>query len=186
MLMQRLEIPFVARSGSGVIEVTVDRTDDPTRYGQVSTATGFPICTATVAFDLKGYNGLLGWVQTVGTKSSPDADRIFEVDPLQVFEGLELPFGFYGLNPVMFDAPYRSDRTKYLDWLAQAFLCVAPTHPMEKEVGAVAGFSWGFRMSNGDVSIGPVERLHATDWSKHLETFSQRYPSWRFSTGDYW
>lgn len=184
--MHQLTIPFTARSGAGLVEVTVERNDDPNRYGQVDGAAGFPICTATVDFELDGYNGLLGWVQTIGTKRSPDDDRHFEVDPLQVFEGLDLPFAFYGLNPVMFDAPYRSDRSVYLDWLAHAFLCVSPSHPMNKEVEAVVGFSWGFQMVEGEVLIGPVHLLQPDDWSGHLDTFLEAFPSWAFIAGHHW
>lgn len=106
-----LTIPFEVRNGSGEVTVTLDVLTDPTTFGEVSDAAEFPICRASVDFSLDGYAGLLGWVQLVGTKTDSQSERAFEIDPLEVFYGLEMPFAFYGLNPSLFDAPYRSDPT---------------------------------------------------------------------------
>jgi len=153
--VDHLSIPFTARGSEGIVSVTIERPTDPTSVGQVADAEGFPVCRAAVEFDLDGYNGMFGWVQTVGTKKDTHSGRVFEIDPLQIFEGLGLPFAFYGLTPVLFDAPYRSDRSTNLDWVAHSFLCIAPTHPMAKEVEAVTGFSWGFTMADGEVEDAP-------------------------------
>lgn len=175
-----LQLSFNARDGGGQVTVVVSENTDPSNLGSDPSARGFPVCRATVDFELDGYNGLLGWVQLVGVADAGGAERIFEIDPLQVFEDVETPFGFYGLNPVLFDAPSRRDRSQTLDWLAHSFLCVAPRHPMAKEVKAVVGFSWGFAMRVGDVSIVEPKELDLEAWSGHIETLSIHFPSWRF------
>jgi hypothetical protein len=49
----------------------------------------------------------LGWVQLVGAKSPSHPQRRFDIDPLQIFEGLDMPFGFYGLEPTLLSsAPF--------------------------------------------------------------------------------
>ena len=184
--MDHLSIPFTARGSDGIVSVTIERPTDSTILGQVADAVGFPVCRATVEFDLDGYSGMLGWVQTVGTKKDTHSEWLFEIDPLQVFEGLEMPFAFYGLTPVLFDAPYRGDRSRYLDWVAHSFLCFAPTHPMAKEVEAVTGFSWGFTMVSGEVEIAPIQILQACDWSRHLTDMTESLPSWKFSDSHTW
>lgn len=181
-----LTTPFTARNGSGQVSVTVEALADPTAMGQISDAAGFPVCRASVDFSLDGYDGLLGWVQLVGTRPQGRGDRAFEVDPLEVFDGVETPFAFYGLSPELFDAPYRSDRSHNLDWLAHSFLCVAPTRPMAKEVKAILGFSWGFVVDGGHVAILQPELLRPADWSGHLEVLSVAYPTWTFYDADAW
>jgi hypothetical protein len=184
--VDHLSSPFTARGSDGIVSVTIERPTDPTIVGQVADAEGFPVCRATVEFDLDGYDGMLGWVQTVGTKTDTHSDRVFEIDPLQVFEGLELPFAFYGLTPVLFDAPYRSDRSRYLDWVAHSFLCIAPTHPMAKEVEAVTGFSWGFTLKDGEVEVAAIRILQSSDWSRHLADMAESFPNWTFSDSHTW
>ena len=46
-----------------------------------------------------------------GTKTDAHSERAFEIDPVEVFGGLETPFVFYALSPDLFDAPYASDRS---------------------------------------------------------------------------
>jgi hypothetical protein len=64
------------------------------------------------------------------------------------------PFGFFGIKPILFDAPSRPTRDD-LDWLAHSFLCHIADYET-REVRALAGFSWGFIVANGDATvIGP-------------------------------
>ena len=184
--MDHPSIPFTARGSDGIVSVTIERPTDTTIVGQVADAEDFPVCRATVEFDLDGYDGMFGWVQTVGTKTDIHGDRVFEIDPLQVFEGLELPFAFYGLTPVLFDAPYRSDRSGYLEWVAHSFLCIAPSHPMAREVDAVTGFCWGFTLKDRGVEITPVRILQSSDWSRHLADMAESFPGWKFSDSHAW
>lgn len=182
----RLLIPFRARNGSGQVTVTVGEQTDPTTVGQVSDAGGFPFCRASVDFSLDGYDGFVGWIQLNGIKTDPHSERAFEIDPLEVFGGVESPFAFYGLSPELFDAPYSSDRSRYVDWLFHSFLCVAPTRPMAREAEAVLGFSWGFIMAGGDVAIVQPKLLQPADWSGHVHVLSELFPSWTFSDAHTW
>jgi hypothetical protein len=179
-------IPFRARAGSGQVTVSVGEVADPTTVGHDSGAVGFPVCRASVDFSLDGYEGFVGWVQLNGAKTDAGPERVFELDPLEVFGGLETPFAFYGLSPQLFDAPYARDRSRYVDWLFHSFLCVAPTRPMAREVEAVVGFSWGFVMTDGDIAIVQPELLQPADWSGHIQALSELFPSWTFSDTHSW
>lgn len=159
---------------------------DPVAVGSVPAATGFPMCRATVEYEADGYLAMLGWVQNVGEASPTGSELRFELDPFVLFEGIAIPYGMYGTNPELFDAPYRSDRSMSLRWLAHSFLCVAPSSPFAKEVEAIAGFSWGFNMEDDDLEIVGARPLSRNDWSSHIELLSTSYPSWEFSARSEW
>ena len=125
---RRLELPFLAREVAGIISVVVSANTDPTGLGCGPQAAGFPICEATVSWPLKGYSGLLGWVQLVGITTPSNPDRRFQIDPLQIYEGLDTPFGFYGVEPTLFDGPSRR-RSPADARLARAHLLVPVPHP---------------------------------------------------------
>jgi hypothetical protein len=176
-----LDLAFDARGLRGSVSITVSENTSPTEIGCGSEAHGFPVCEAVVRSQLRGYNSLLGWVQLVGTRVPGSATvHRFEVDPLQIFEGLDMPFGFYGLHPTLFDAPSRRDRTIDLDWLAHTFLCVSPIRPMERAVEAVAAFRWGFTLVDRDVRIVDAQALPLDAWNDHLELLRAKHPTWRF------
>jgi hypothetical protein len=181
-----LVIPFEARGGSGQVTVSVGEVADPTTVGHDSGAAGFPVCRASVDFSLDGYDGFVGWVQLNGIRTDAGTERVFELDPLEVFASLKTPFAFYGLSPELFDAPYARDRSRYVDWLFHSFLCVAPTRPMAREVEAVLGFSWGFNMVDGGIAIAQPEMLQPADWSGHVHALSELFPSWTFSDAHTW
>jgi hypothetical protein len=107
------------------------------------------------------------------------ADRRFEADPLEILGDLDLPFGFYGVRPTLFDAPSRQDR-RQLDWLAHSFLCISPGAVMERAVRPVAAFQWGFQLSNGRISLVPPSELALTEWDAHRGLLAPAYPGWRF------
>ncbi|HEX7197751.1 MAG TPA: hypothetical protein VF364_13075 [Candidatus Limnocylindria bacterium] len=155
--------------------------DNPASVECPGWARGFPICEATIDFEARGYAAFLGWVQLVRMGTSAEAgDHTWVTDPLELYEGLETPFGFYGLAPTLFDAPSRSDRSRDLDWYAESFLCVAPTAPMARDVEPVAGFSWGFLLANGELSIRTPERRSLATWSQHVPLLEARCPTWTF------
>lgn len=185
-MTSRLTMPFTARGGVGEVHAVIEKPDDNTTVGRVADAWGFPVCRANVEFSLHGYDGFLGWVQLVGTRTETSGEYSFEIDPLEVFAGIDTPFAFYGLTPVLFDAPYRRDRSQRLNWIAHSFLCFAPSRPMEREVQAVTGFSWGFISSADEVITVPLEGLRPGDWSKHLRTLSGSFPSWAFMDTTTW
>lgn len=181
-----LLLPFVARGRRGEVTVTVSENTEPLQVGSVSAASGFPMCRATVEYEAAGYLAMLGWIQNVGEASPRGSALRFELDPFVLFEGIPTPYAIYGARPELFDAPYRSDRTLSLDWLAHSFLCVAPSSPFDREVEAVVGFSWGFTMDDGDVEIVEPKPLTRDDWAAQLDLLSASYPSWVFTAGSGW
>lgn len=180
MPAEHLTVDFVVRGVAGRVSVIVSSNDAPEAIGCELSALGFPVCEATVQTPLRGYAALLGWVQVVGTSRSPEEQRRFETDPLQIFDHLDLPFGFYGINPTLFDAPSRRDRSQHLDWLAHSFLCSSPDGPMQRTVQPVAAFQWGFVLSAGTVDLLPVKQLPLTEWACHRSLLTSTYPSWQF------
>jgi hypothetical protein len=180
-----LSLPFVARGRAGTVSVSVSRNDDPASYGCSPAALGLAVCRATVEFEADGYDALLGWVQTVGERSAQSDERVHTADPLDIYAELETPFGFYGLEPTLFDAPSRRDRNVSLDWLAHSFLCVAPTSPMAREAKPVAGFSWGFTIEQGHVDIFEPLLLTPSAWTDQHHLLRTNYPSWDFLDADW-
>jgi len=164
-----VELRFAARNHPGRIIVDVRRSEDPG-------AIGFPICTATVTSAGDGYDAFFGWVQLVGEGDPP----VFANDPLRIYEDLDTPFGFFGYKPTLFDAPMRRNRDQHLEWLAHSFLCVSPSDPMEREVKAVVGFSWGFVLDHGDITLIEPRPLADDDWNAHLEHLRGQFPTWAF------
>lgn len=179
-----LDIDFAVRGVEGRIAVTMAPNEDPEALGCDPSARGFPVCQATVETPLQGYRALLGWVQVVGTRSSDADARRFGIDPLQVFDGVETPFGFYGMHPTLFDAPSRRDRSQPLDWLAHSFLCASPSAPMERTVQPVVAFRWGFTISAGAVELARPEPLPLSSWTTHRTLLETAFPSWRFVDAD--
>jgi hypothetical protein len=174
-------VPFTARGIDGTVTVTVEENSEPARVGSTDWATGFPMCTASIEWDATGYNALLGWVQVVGMRDPQgDATRHWVTDPLEVYDGLNTPFGFYGLSPTLFDAPARRDRTRSLDWLAESFLCAAPSSPMAREAQPVAGFSWGFVLNEGTVAVAEPKPLSPDAWTRHVDLLRSNHPGWIF------
>jgi hypothetical protein len=181
MTVSELSLPFAARELRGVVKVAVYPNAEPALVGSADWAYGFPICEASIEWDAQGYQALLGWVQVVGMRApGTDAPRNWATDPLEVYEGLNTPFGFYGLSPTLFDAPARSDRTRPLDWHAESFLCSAPSRPMAREAKPVAGFSWGFVLNHGEIATIEPSALDLTAWTRHLDLLRSTYPGWTF------
>lgn len=181
-----MQLPFTARGRAGVVNVTVSENADPERFGSVPAAVGFPVCRATVEYDAEGYLAMLGWVQNVGEASPSDRPLVFELDPFVIFDGIETPYAMYGARPELFDAPYRSDRSLSLRWVAHSFLCFAPSSPFAREVEAVIGFRWGFTMGGGSVDLVAPAPLSQADWAAQLELLATSYPAWSFSAATAW
>lgn len=179
-LVHDLGLGFEARGVPGRVEIRVWENTDPDAVGTGPAATGFPVCEANVSIDLRGYHSLFGWVQLVGTQSPAHPARRFEVDPLQVFADLNVPFGFFGVLPTLFDAPSRRDHDQTLDWLAHTFLCMSPADPMDRAVRPLVAFHWGFRMHRGQIDIVAPDALPLSTWNNHLRVLRLAYPGWIF------
>lgn len=179
--MCELSFPFVARGLPGVVNVEVYPNSRPASIGSTDWARGFPICQASIDWKAEGYNALLGWLQVVGMRAAnADASRKWVTDPLEIHDGLNTPFGFYGLSPTLFDAPARSDRTQSLDWCAESFLCFAPSSPMAREAYPVAGFSWGFVLSAGEIKTVEPKVIEQAAWNRHVGLLRSTYTGWTF------
>jgi len=164
-----MHLAFVARNMTGTVVVELDNDRDPHKPG-------FPVCTATVSYSGDGYDAFFGWVQLVGEGTPP----IFAIDPLRIYERLDTPYAFFGFKPTLFDAPTRTNRVQHVEWLAHSFLCASPSDPMSSDVQAVVGFSWGFVLDRGDVTLTEPRRLDATTWNEHTVYLASKFPAWNF------
>jgi hypothetical protein len=165
----------------GLVEVEVDVNEDPAALGCPDYARGFPRCRATIAPPARGYADFLGWVQLV---EATDLAGEFRIDPFEPLGEVPHPFCFYGFAPTLLDAPHREPR-RDTDWLAHSFLCGLGPDPLgdRREVDAVLGFSWGFRIRGGEISIQEPALLAPEDWDRHHAYLHQAFPAWSFLPG---
>lgn len=188
--MVDIDVPFRWRGTDGVIRAAIVPNSDPVALGcdlldaelPPDAAHGFPVCRASVAIDLDGYAACHGWVQLVRSSDSDGDPDAFEVDPLSLFRGVSTPYAFFGLTPVLFDAPFRETRYD-MTWEAHSFVGFTPDGVMSRRVRAAAGFSWGFVVSAGVVTIAEPGPLDASAWDGHLAELRRHYPEWIFDPG---
>lgn len=190
-----MQIPFSLRGRRGLIEVSCQVNDDPTNVGcdllayegatdrYIAGAAGYPVCTATVQYPGHGYTAAMGWIQLVRATDGRGGLDQFDMDPLAFYRDLATPFCWFGITPILFDAPFRLHRQP-MTWLAHSFLCFSPTAIATRHVRAVTGFGWGFEVRNGDVHMSVLKVIDAGRWNDHLPLLRQ-YPGWRFDSG-YW
>jgi hypothetical protein len=91
-----------AERDAGQINVTTSQTADPTEIGPAR------ICLTArmrASSTIRGYNGLLGWIQLVRSTDNHSAGARFEIDPLEILGTVSRPFCFFGIKPILFDAP---------------------------------------------------------------------------------
>jgi hypothetical protein len=152
--------------------------EDPEALGCHPTRRGFPACTAEVGYDAGGYAAMFGWIQLVRSSHAVGGGE-FEMDPYEPLGSLPHPFCWFGLTPTLFDAPSRPTRSD-MDWLAHTFLCFIGDH---NEARALLGFSWGFAIADGVISIRGAAPVAAPTWDEHLALLHREHPSWRFASG---
>ena len=70
-----------------------------------------------------------------------------------------------------------------MDWSAHSFLCVPDDVGNGLEARPMLGFSWGFVVRGGEISLVPPAALSDADWDAHLDTLTERHPSWHFAPG---
>jgi hypothetical protein len=186
----RATVPFRLRATDGVIVAELSVNADPVALGchlldaelPTNVAQGFPVCEASADIDLKGYAACHGWLQLVRSSDSEDNPGLFEIDPLSLFRGVSTPYAFFGVKPTLFDAPFRA--SKYdMAWEAHSYLVFTPDAVMTRRVRAAAGFSWGFTVAHGVVTISDPAPLDASTWDSHLPELSRQFPDWAFETG---
>jgi hypothetical protein len=177
-----VQVNFQLRGASGLVDVVVVPNRHPETLGCQPFAKDFPVCTATVAYEGRGYNAALGWVQLVRSTDSPSAGEQFEMDPFEPLGRSQHPFCFFGFAPVLFDAPARPLRRE-LDWTAETLLCFVATDVDRRETRAILGFTWGFCIREGAVAIASPASLSAAEWDKHLPFLRREHPGWLFAAG---
>jgi len=138
------------------------------------------VCRATVTYPAQGYAAMFGWTQMVrSTDCAPDQ---FEMDPLALYQQIPTPYAWFGVTPELFDAPSRESRND-MTWEAHSFLCVSPDAVITRHVQAITGFSWGFTISQHDISLAQPAMLGPEAWDSHLDLLRTDYPDWIFDTG---
>jgi hypothetical protein len=171
-----MRIDFTRANKSGSVRIEVAANTDPAALGCPPHARGFPYCRAVVEQDARGYADALGWIQLV---DSSETSAGFELDPFEPLGEVGHPFAFFGFAPTLFDGPSRPHRPD-MTWTANTFLAGIAD---ERQAFALLGFSWGFTIRDGDISVvGPAE-LDATAWASRIPALREACPDWDFQTG---
>ena len=174
-----MQIPFNLKGVEGRVDVTYEANSQPESIGCRPEALGFPMCTATVQYPMRGYDSLMGWVQLVRSDDNASRGEQFEIDPLAPLGDLPHPFCWLGINPTLFDAPSRSPMSD-LRWVAQSFLCIPDDVGNGLEAQAILGFSWGFAIEQGQIAFQAPQQLESSAWSEHSSSLGDLYKAWRF------
>ncbi|HET7444693.1 MAG TPA: hypothetical protein VFJ57_08545 [Solirubrobacterales bacterium] len=184
MTLGRLSIPFERRGATGVVDAEVGVNDDPAAYGCPEFARGFAWCRATVTPPARGYADALGWIQLIDWEQMEGGDG-FLIDPFAPLGEVSHPFGFFGFAPTMFDAPHTDRPLQTSDFVAHSFLCGLGPEPLAGrfEADAVLGFSWGFRVREGEFEIQSPALLGPEDWDRHHDYLTDSHPGWTFLPG---
>jgi hypothetical protein len=174
-----MRFEFTLRELPGAVDVTLVPNEHPEALGSRATGLGFPVCTATVSFEGRGYTAALGWIQVVRPTDSLGDGARFEMDPYEPLGILPHPFCWFGIAPTLFDAPSRATLVD-MDWTAHSFLSFigAP-----QEVRAILGFSWGFVIRGQAIAAEAVAPLARETWDAHLPLLRREHPAWRFASG---
>jgi hypothetical protein len=178
-----VEIPFAFDGERGRVLADVVANIDPIAVGKSDRERGMPVCSASVEFSARGYRALLGWVQLV---REPDAAAPFTADPFDLFADSTAPFAWYGVRPVLFDAPSRW-REGPVQWEAHSFLTIGPWDVDPRLVVPLVGFAWGYSQQSltGGLRLSPVELLGSADWDGHRSYLAENYPAWTFGEGEH-
>lgn len=186
-------ISFTLRGIDGRVDITYEVNDDPTRWGfdllgfnMDIAARGFPVMEARTKYPAQGYGGLLGWIQVVNYEVKTDSthETIWAAPDLAP-HALEAstPYTTFGIEPVMFDAPASDDQN--VNWLARTFLAYTPDCLVSPVAEPVCGFTWGYDIENGSVSLKDLRPSVANDWAEITKMLHTRLPTWTFG-GDEW
>ena len=173
---------------NGTVRVQCVPNDDPVGSGGVHPAAfGFPVCEASVEYARRGYDAMFGWVQLVRSTDNQSRGERFEPDPFALFGDAGSPYAWYGIEPVLWDAPSRPGHDP-IEWVAHSYLATTPVSEVmagnPRRVVPVLGFSWGFDITAREVVLRPIEALGADDWNTDdLPALRADYPApvWTFA-----
>jgi hypothetical protein len=173
-----VQIPFSFGNDHGRVLVEVVANEDPVTVGKTGRERGMPMCTASVDFSARGYRALLGWVQLV---REPDPAAPFSIDPFDLFEDSTAPFAWYGIQPVLFDAPSRRHESA-VQWEAHSFLTIGPWDADRRLVVPLAGFAWGYHQQSPTegLVLSPLRTLGPADWAAQRPYLTEKFPAWKF------
>jgi hypothetical protein len=171
---------FSFAGAQGQVDVVVAVNANPQTLGCRPAAKGFPYCTASVTHPARGYAAAMGWIQLVGSTDDASRGTSFEMDPFEPLGPVSYPFAFFGFLPTLFDAPSR-ETISNMDWTAHSFLCRLAEH--RHQTSAILGFSWGFTIDDGTITLRGPEALGSQDWDAHRSTLEREHPGWSFSPG---
>ena len=174
-----MRFEFTLRELPGAVDVTLVPNEHPEALGCHASGFGFPVCTATVSFEGRGYTAALGWIQLVRSTDSAGGGTQFEMDPYEPLGILPHPFCWFGFAPTLFDAPSRA-RLEDMEWTAHSFLSFIGG---PQEARAILGFSWGFVIREQAVEPEAVASLTPDAWDAHLPLLRREHPSWQFAFG---
>jgi hypothetical protein len=172
-------VPFQAHGYAGSVEVAYETEgypdvigfdlvaigyDDPERFR------GFPVMKASVSYEGTGYRGNFGWLQVIGCESVDVPPNLADTD---------CPYAAFGYLPSLYDAPANPDHPDG-KWLAETFLVTAPDIARSKRLMAVAGFRWGYELTDGrPTSLRPAA-IGADRWNAVRKVLGAQYPGWAF------
>jgi hypothetical protein len=176
---------FFLRRVPGYVHIEYGPNEDPVHWGYDTLgsrfppemARGFPVIQAIVVYEPEGYAAYMGWLQVVRAVQHETGARetMFDVNPQM--GDMEMPFIAMGVRPTLFDAPTTTERD--VTWEADTFLVHTPD-VLSRDLHPICGFSWGYRLSGGEVSLIPLTMARDEDWNRNLPDLRQRYPTWTF------
>jgi hypothetical protein len=179
-VVDTLDFKFERGGSAACVRAELWVNEDPAAYGCPEFARGFPVMRATIEPPGRGYQDLLGWIQVIR------APKLFgaglHLDSLEMLTEVTHPFGYFGLAPTSFDAPH-TDAYRELDWTAHTFLGGTAGIHQPKEAWAALGFSWGYVIRDGEVSVTGFTKLGADAWDADLPFLSAKCPAWSFAPG---
>lgn len=184
-------IPFLLRGAKGEVWVTYGINTGPERLGYGESvlgadyspemARGFPFLEAGVEFEGVGYGADFGWVQIVRYRVHDTGEETTVFDTPPQLSDTDCPYLAFGVRPTMFDAPGFSD-AQDVTWDADTFLVHTPDAVLSRDIRAICGFSWGYRLKGATPAAIPLTVATESDWERNLGDLRGRFPSWRFGS----
>jgi len=180
-----VRLRFVQHGTSGVVDVDCVPNLDPPSLGGSTSNLGMPACTATITYPGEGYLAMMGWIQLVRSTDSAQHPDEFEMDPFALFPDVDSPYCFYGSCPTLYDGPGRLHRDD-MAWLGHTFLAATPLDRDDRFVRPLQGFSWGFTIVAGTISLSGPTPVPPDAWAAHAPYLKSSYPTWEFTADAVW
>jgi hypothetical protein len=207
---QHLSLDFTSRSKAGKVSVTVQPNNDNETANGLSLIYssfvappdyylnfhGFPVIHSKITYPIpgnptSGYGSLFGWIQFIKQDIQGEGEGNWTVDSFPYASDLLTPFGGWGFNPTLFDAPaiLWAPNNSAVVWRAQTYLCELVDAGVSKNVTVLPGavFTWGFDLnvdasnaSERSIAVTKVQALNASEWNERLPLLRGMYTEWTF------